>query len=75
VDPSLVVISADQCNMTRDTFKRESDPAFIEAKREQEREVRTDLDSEPEPANPLLLLMLSVRPSRSPCAFRRSSGR
>lgn len=39
VDPSLVVISADQCNMTRDTFKRESDPAFIEAKREQEREI------------------------------------
>jgi hypothetical protein len=39
VDPSLVVISADQCNITRDTFKRESDPAFIEAKREQEREV------------------------------------
>jgi hypothetical protein len=39
VDPSLVVISADQCNITRDTFKRESDPAFIEAKREQEREI------------------------------------
>jgi hypothetical protein len=39
VDPSLVVISADQCSMARDTFKRESDPAFIEAKREQEREI------------------------------------
>jgi len=39
IDPEIVVISADQFNLTRDTFKRETDPAFIEAKREQEKEL------------------------------------
>jgi len=41
IDPEIVVISADQFNLTRDTFKRETDPAFIEAKREQEKEVKS----------------------------------
>lgn len=39
IESSLIVIPADQCAMARETFKRESDSQFIEAKREQEREV------------------------------------